>query len=238
MTNHAIAVTTEQHEHHALVCEHRALVKRIAAHLGNRLPSSVQLDDLVQAGMIGLLEANQHYDPSRKANFTTYAGIRIRGAMLDEIRKGDWTPRSLCREIRKISAAIKEIEGQQGSDAEGWQVADKLGIDLEEYHRLLNDVSAHNVLSLDQFSWADEDVAIDENADPLKYLELRRLKDSLAEVISTLPEKEALVITLYYDEELNLREIGQVLDLSESRVSQIRSQAMIRLKARTKGWDI
>ncbi|MGH8511958.1 MAG: sigma-70 family RNA polymerase sigma factor, partial [Gammaproteobacteria bacterium] len=119
------------------------LVKRIAHHLISRLPPSVQIDDLIQAGMIGLLEASRNYDPSQGASFETYAGIRIRGSMLDEIRKGDWAPRSLHRKARQVAKAVQEIEAEQGRDARDSEVAERLGITLDEYYQILHDATAH-----------------------------------------------------------------------------------------------
>lgn len=132
-----------------LVVEHASLVKRIAYHLISRLPSCVQVDDLIQAGMIGLLEAARNYDALQGASFETYAGIRIRGSMLDEIRKGDWTPRSLHRKVREISQAMRTIETEQGRDARDSEVAERLDMTLEEYHQVLQDASSHQIVSFE-----------------------------------------------------------------------------------------
>lgn len=219
----------------ALVVQHAQLVKRIAYHLLSRLPSSVMEDDLVQSGMIGLLEAARKYDPSQGASFETYAGIRIRGSMLDEIRKGDWTPRSVHRKSREVAAAIRELEAENSREATAPEVAEKLNISIEEYNSILNDSSGAQVFSVDQMEVPPD--VIDEDADglattPDNLLQKDDIRTSLAKAIATLPERERLVISLYYKDELNLKEIGQVLDVSESRVSQIRSQAYLRLRAR------
>ncbi len=217
-----------------LVHEHASLVKRIAYHLISRLPACVQVEDLIQSGMIGLLEAAKNYDASQGASFETYAGIRIRGSMLDEIRKGDWTPRSLHRKVREITAAMREIEAEQGRDARDTEVAERLGMELDEYHQVLQDASSHQIVSFENILSKDAEIAEGSGsaiAGPYESLEAQNLKEVLARVISGLPERERLVMSLYYDEELNLRETGEVLGVSESRVCQIHSQAMIRIKA-------
>ena len=224
----------------ALIEQHTVLVKRIAYHLLARLPASVLVDDLIQSGMIGLLEASSNFDHSKGASFETFAGIRIRGAMLDEIRRGDWTPRSVHKNSRMISEAIKVLEAELGRDVTDIEVAEKLELSLNEYHHILNDVSSGKIIGIDDLGVSEDafntnkDNAVDE---PYDQIEQVIFKKTLAECISSLPERESLVLSLYYDEELNLREIGQVLDVSESRVSQIHSQALHRLKARMQSWQ-
>lgn len=223
----------------ALLEQHTVLVKRIAYHLLARLPASVLVDDLIQSGMIGLFEAANNFDNNKGASFETFAGIRIRGAMLDEIRRGDWTPRSVHKNSRMVSEAIKNLEAELGRDVTDTEVAEKLDISINEYHHMLNEVSSGKILGIDDLGVSEDiiDVGNDNHSnDPYADLEQTVFKKSLVECISTLPEREALVLSLYYDEELNLREIGQVLDVSESRVSQIHSQGMHRLKARMQSW--
>lgn len=224
----------------ALLERHTILVKRIAYHLIARLPASVLVDDLIQSGMIGLFEAANNFDNSKGASFETFAGIRIRGAMLDEIRRGDWVPRSVHKNSRMISEAIKSLEAQYGRDVTDIEVAEKLDISINEYHQILNDVSSGKILGIDDLGVSADVIEIAHSHhqdEPYANIEQSFFKKSLAECISSLPEREALVLSLYYDEELNLREIGQVLDVSESRVSQIHSQAMHRLKARMQSWQ-
>lgn len=233
-------VTNPEVQGEDLVSKHAALVKRIAYHLMSRLPPSVQADDLIQAGMIGLLEASRNYDASQGASFETYAGIRIRGAMLDEIRRTDWTPRSVHRKARQVAEAVREIENQFGRDARDIEVAEKLGIDLHEYHRILQDATGCRVFSIDDAGVNGDEtpqpVADAPRNEPLDSLHNQDFKSALAEAISNLPERERLVMAMYYDEELNLREIGEVLGVSESRVCQIHGQALIRLRARMTEW--
>lgn len=221
-----------------LIETHAPLVKKIALHLMARLPASVQLDDLVQAGMIGLLEAAQRYSATRGATFETYAGIRIRGAMVDEIRKGDWVPRSVHRNARRVARAIKAVEDREGREAQDIEVADELGMELSEYHATLSDANSGRLFSLDELNESGElPIEQTETSDnPLDGLTADAFQSNLAAAIEQLPEREKLVLSLYYQEELNLKEIGAVLGVSESRVSQIHSQAALRLRSRLSGW--
>lgn len=223
----------------ALVVQHAALVKRIAYHLMSRLPPSVQVDDLIQAGMIGLLEAARNYDKSQGASFETYAGIRIRGSMLDEIRKGDWAPRSLHRKVRDIARVVQEIEAREGRDARDAEVADALEMSLDDYYRVLQDANGYRVFSFEDLPSGEEGLSESLTGSPRgpgEDVERAHFKEALAEAISGLPERERLVMSLYYNEELNLRETGEVLGVSESRVCQIHAQALIRLRARMSDW--
>ncbi|MGK0444780.1 MAG: RNA polymerase sigma factor for flagellar operon FliA [Bermanella sp.] len=233
--------TGEQNpNYNQLVEEYATLVKRIGHHLKGRLPPSVQLDDLIQSGMIGLIEAARKYEPSKGASFETYAGIRIRGAMLDEIRKGDWAPRSVHRNSRKISEAIRYVESQTGRDAQDHEVAEALEMTLDEYHQHLQDGLGSRLFSfedlLSQPGEREGDLISRDDSGPLEGLQSQHFQQHLAKAIAKLPEREQLVLALYYDEELNLKEIGAVLDVSESRVSQIHSQAALRLRARLSEW--
>ncbi|MFQ5469306.1 MAG: RNA polymerase sigma factor FliA [Gammaproteobacteria bacterium] len=223
-----------------LVMQHAALVKRIAYHIMSRLPPSVQVDDLIQAGMIGLIEASRNYDAGQGASFETYAGIRIRGSMLDEIRKGDWAPRSVHRKARQVAEVVRQIENSTGRDARDHEVARELNMSLDEYHKTLQDASGCRLLSFEDMGITEDAVPSKSSnggiASPFEGVQRDDFKRSLAEAISGLPERERLILTLYYDEELNLREIGSVIGVSESRVSQIHSQALIRLQARLGHW--
>lgn len=219
-----------------LVADYAPLVKRIAYHMLARLPASVQVDDLIQAGMIGLLEASRKFDHSKGASFETYAGIRIRGAMLDDVRKGDWAPRSVHRNTRLVSGAIRAVELRLGRDAKDHEVAAELEMSLEDYYAILNDTAGSKLFSFDDLleSGAPGELGVDE--EPFADLQDVRFRQALADAIDRLPERERLVLSLYYDEEMNLKEIGAVLGVSESRVSQLHSQCAARLRARMTDW--
>ncbi len=239
MNGLAMYVANQQLGQDDLVTRHAPLVKRIAYHLISRLPPSVQADDLIQAGMIGLLEASRNYDPTQGASFETYAGIRIRGSMLDEIRKTDWTPRSVHRKARQVAEAVREIENTHGRDARDNEVAESLGISLDEYHRILQDASGCRMFSFDDpdvVGDAADELASEQQDEPLTNLQNENFQRALAQSISGLPERERMVMSLYYDQEMNLREIGAVLGVSESRVCQIHGQALIRLRSRMVEW--
>lgn len=233
--------TTRQCDNQINVEDYAPLVKRIAYHMMVRMPASVQVDDLIQAGMIGLLEAVQKYDASRGASFETYAGIRIRGAIVDEMRRGDWVPRSVHRNTRMIAQAIRAVEARVGRDAQDAEIAAELDVSLDDYHGMLRDSSTSRLFSYEEtFGNEDSDIDASESSSafvsPMEGVQRDALKQSLARAITQLPERERLVLALYYDEELNLKEIGQVLGVSESRVSQIHSQAAARLRTRLADW--
>jgi RNA polymerase sigma factor for flagellar operon FliA len=222
-----------------LIIKHAPLVKRIAYHLMGRLPETVQVDDLIQAGMIGLLEAGKNYDASQGASFDTYAGIRIRGSMLDEVRRSDWTPRSVHKKSRMVTEAIKELENITGRDAKATEIAQHLGVSLDEYNKILKDSVGCKAFSVEQLTESGDQAFVDAEKDmtqPFDLLGKEHFQQALAQAILRLPERERLVVSLYYEEELNLREIGEILNVSESRVSQISSQAMLRLRSRLADW--
>ncbi len=222
----------------ALVKRHAELVKRIAHHLAARLPSSVDIDDLIQAGVIGLIDAIRHYSDERGASFETYAGIRIRGAMLDELRQTDWAPRSVHRRLREVADVIRRIEQQSGRDARDVDVAERMGISLDEYHAIVQDASRCQVLSMDIGGDSEDETldAVDPASGPLGVLSRNEFHQALTLAIDALPSRERLVLSMYYSDELSLREIGSVLKVSESRVCQIHGQALLRLRARLKVW--
>lgn len=219
-----------------LVEQYAPLVKRIAYHLLGRLPSSVQVEDLMQAGMIGLLEASRKFDFGKGASFETYAGIRIRGAMLDEVRKGDWAPRSVHRNTRMVSDAMRAVEARLGRDAKDHEVAAELDMSLEEYYAILSDTAGSKLFSFDDLLESGAPADVQGGEEPLSGLQDERFRGALIEAIDTLPERERLLLSLYYEEELNLKEIGAVLGVSESRVSQLHSQCAARLRAKLISW--
>jgi RNA polymerase sigma factor for flagellar operon FliA len=188
--------------------------------------------------MLGLLEAIKNYDVSQGASFETYAGIRIRGAMLDELRRADWAPRSVHKKARMVAEAIREIENQVGREARDAEVAERLQMSVTEYQQILQDTVSCKTFSVEELLQGEDSVIDDIHTgyQPEEQLIQENFRQALAKAIAELPERERLVVSLYYDEELNLREIGLVLDVSESRVSQICSQAMLRLRARLADW--
>ncbi|WP_337054209.1 RNA polymerase sigma factor FliA [Pseudoxanthomonas sp. USHLN014] len=222
-----------------IVERHGELVRRIAHHLAARLPASVEIDDLIQAGMLGLIDAARNFQNDQGATFETYASIRIRGAMIDEMRRGDWTPRSVHRNYREMVSAVRQVEQATGRAATAAQVAAVMQIPLDEYHHLVEDAARGQLTSLDAHI-AEHDgearLAGADSATPARAFEQTAFRDALAEAIAGLPEREAMVLSLYYEQELNLREIGAVLSVSESRVCQIHGQAVIRLRARLCEW--
>ena len=224
---------------HQLIEQHGSLVKRIAYHLVARLPHTVEVNDLIQAGMIGLLDASHQYKASQGASFETYAGIRIRGAMLDEIRRNDWAPRSVHRKAREIAEVMHQLEQQLGRSPMDVEVADALEMTLDQYHQQLQDASGHQVFSLDDMTdnqLTDGDSFGSDDVGPAEITENNNFERALAEAIDGLPDRERLLMSLYYNEELNLKEIGEVLGVSESRVSQIHTQTVVRLRSKLRDW--
>lgn len=222
-----------------LVDQYAPLVKKVAQHLQGRLPATVMLDDLIQAGMIGLIEASQKFDGSKGASFETYASIRIRGAMLDEVRRYDWAPRSVHRNSRRVSEAIKTIEFRTGRDAKDSEIAEEMGVSLTEYNHYVQDTAGTKLFSFDEITGNEDssfEVPDEDASEPDEAAEGNAFQKALAGAIANLPEKEQMVLALYYTEGLNLKEIGSVLNVSESRVSQIHSQAALRLRSRLSEW--
>jgi RNA polymerase sigma factor FliA len=218
-----------------LIESHAPMVKRIAHHLMARLPASVQVDDLIQAGLIGLLDAGKHYDPTQGAQFDTYATIRIRGAMLDEVRRSDWIPKSVHKKNRDVAAAIHAIESRTGRDAKDIEVAMELDLTLDEYYKILSDTNTAKLLNLNDLDIDDVGslgVFEDHKTNLLSDLIDQETQKKLSEEVLKLPERERMVMALYYDTEMNLKEVGKLMDVSESRVSQLLSQAQHRLKSR------
>ncbi|MCK4864691.1 MAG: RNA polymerase sigma factor FliA [Gammaproteobacteria bacterium] len=216
-----------------LIEEHSGLVNRIAYHLAARLPASVVVDDLIQVGMIGLLDASQHYDASQGAAFTTYATIRIRGAMLDELRRNDWAPKSVHKKHRDLMKVVSVIETKTGREAKPKAVAAEMGITLDEYFELIQETNTCRIINFVDLGVEDDSIGDTSNVSPLNPVEgmqKQQFREQLVAAINILPKREKLIVSLYYDEELNLREIGEVLDVSESRISQLLSQAHLRMR--------
>ena len=227
-----------------LIVAYAPLVKYVAGRLGSGLPAHVDEGDLVSYGLLGLIGAIERYDPERDIKFETYAIARIKGAIIDELRALDWVPRSVRSRAREIERAIAELEARLGHAPTDEEIAGKIGISVEELEESLTDISRSSIAALDEL-WSvsgegDQISLLDtiedpSGARPADALDETELKEIVADAISRLPEREKLVITLYYYEELTLREIGEVLGVTESRVSQLHTKAILRLKSRLSG---
>jgi RNA polymerase sigma factor for flagellar operon FliA len=230
-----------------LVLEYAPLIKYIAQKIAARLPANIELDDLISSGVIGLIDAIEKYDASRDNKFKTYAEFRIRGAILDELRAQDWVPRSVREKAKLLEKVYSRIEQRVGRQATDEEVCSELNITQEEYHDLLNQVRSVSLLSFDDissFSKADKrslhgyGESGQRSPTPFNEVNVAHIKKLIAEAIHDLPEKQRLVLSLYYYEDLNLKEIGRVLDVTESRVSQLHTQAILRLKGKLRThWD-
>jgi RNA polymerase sigma factor for flagellar operon FliA len=217
------------------------LVKRIAYHFMARLPASVHVDDLIQAGLMGLLDAAKNFDDTQGAQFETYAIQRIRGSMLDELRQADWLPRNVRKNLRRIETTISSLEQRLGRAPKEPELAEALGVPLDEYQHMLLESRGYQLLHYEDFQESEDsdffDVFLSANQHgPLDALEDERFRRALVQAISLLPEREKIVMGLYYEQEMNLKEIGQVLGVSESRVCQLHSQAVARLRSKLKSY--
>lgn len=220
-----------------LIEAHLPLVKFQALRLHSRLPSHVELNDLIHYGILGLIDAVDKFDVNRGVKFKTYAELRVRGAILDGLRELDWVPRSYRKRQRELEAAFRKLEGELGRSATDDEVAAELNLPLEEYHALLENLKG---ITLGSFEPVDPDseesqihyVPDREENSPTYIVEKQQVSDILADAIDQLPDKERLVLSLYYFEGLTMKEVGKVLDITESRVSQLHSKAVLRLRAR------
>ena len=227
-----------------LLEQHMPMVKRLAHHMKAKLPPSVEVDDLVQAGMMGLLDAINRYEETHGAQFETYAVLRIRGAMLDELRNNDWMPRSTRQNMRKVEQAMNTLQQQLGRPPSESEVAKSLKLSLADYQEMLGDSGGHQLVYYEDFHDSEDgnDSFLDryavEEDDPLKALLDTDFRQAVIDAIDALPPREKMLMGLYYEEELNLKEIGAVMGVSESRVSQLHTQAVARLRAylREQAW--
>ncbi|MBE0403417.1 RNA polymerase sigma factor FliA [Halomonas citrativorans] len=216
-----------------LFTQYMPLVRRHALTLQVRLPASIELDDLIQAGTVGLLEALGRFDAAHGASFATFASQRIRGAMVDELRTRDWLPRSVRRAARAVDDAVRRLEQQLGRSPEESEIALALEMPLGDYQQLLNDTNSGQLLPFEELvADGGEPVSFDVSNLPFEKLLDEQQRQTLIAAIEALPEREKLLMALYYQEELNLKEVGAVLGVTESRVSQLHSQAISRLRAR------
>jgi RNA polymerase sigma factor FliA len=220
-----------------LLEQHAPLVKKLAHHMKAKLPANVEVDDLVQAGMMGLLDAVNRYEENHGAQFETYATLRIRGAMLDELRSSDWLPRGVRQNMRKIEFAMSSLQQLLGHSPSESEVAKFLKLSLVDYQEMLNEGGGHQLLYYEDFHDVDgnehflDRYSIDEDSDPLQTIMNSDFRQSLVDAINRLPEREKVLMGLYYEQELNLKEIGAVMGVSESRVCQLHSQAVSRLRS-------
>lgn len=223
-----------------LILEYAPLIKFIAQKIAIRLPPNIEVDDLISSGVIGLMDAIEKYDPTRDNTFKTYAEFRIRGAILDELRAQDWVPRSVRDKAKLLDRTTVKLEAQMGRTPEDTEIATALGMTLEEFHDLVNQVRPVSLLSIDDqqtFSNVDKKSIINllescKLSNPLNQLNVKTAKDVITKAIEELPEKQRLVLSLYYYEDLNLKEIGKILRVTESRVSQLHAQAVSRLRGK------
>lgn len=222
----------QAHNLDGVVEEFLPLVKRIALFWSARLPPTIELDDLIQVGLLGLIQASETYDASQGASFATYASIRVKGAMLDEVRRNDWVPRSLQQKMKQVTQAIRTAQSRTGQAAKDRDIAQEMGVSLEEYQKVATELTWIRMSSLDE----REQEAPDASPTPVAAIEKAGFQQSLTEAIGSLPEKEQLMMSLYYVEELNLKEIGEIMGVSESRVSQIHGQSLARLRVRLTDW--
>lgn len=224
-----------------LILHYLYLVKYIAGRLFINYKNAVEYDDLVSYGIFGLIDAIDKYDFSRGVKFDTYANIRIRGAIIDYLREIDWIPRSARQKAKEIENAYDEVEAEKGESATDVEIADKLKITLAEFHKRVQSISSYTVISLDEYLEQNREINLssgDLTAIPESRIEKKEFKNILADIIDDLPEKESRIITLYYFEELTYKEIGSILQISESRVSQLHTKAIIKLKNKLKGYFI
>jgi RNA polymerase sigma factor FliA len=218
------------------------LVRRLAHQMIAKLPANVEIDDLIQAGMIGLHDAMGRFDAAQGVQFETFATQRIRGAMLDELRSGDWMSRGDRKQQRQIEAAIRKLEQQQGRAPAERDIAAEMGLSLAEYQEMLTKVRGIQLVHLEDMTGSDGDDdyldrhVADESSDPLAMLNDRRMREALVAAIKLLPEREQYVMSMYYEHDMNLKEIAAVLKVTESRVCQLHSQSIARLRAKLRAW--
>jgi RNA polymerase sigma factor for flagellar operon FliA len=220
--------------------DYAPLVRRMAHHLAAKLPSSVQIDDIIQAGLIGLMDAANRFEAAQGNQFETYAVQRIRGAMLDELRQNDWLPRSMRKSLRQIESAVHKLEQRFGRPPSETELAQEMNLSLPDYQSMLQDARGYQLIHFGDFAGDDDDYlernVPDNRADPLERLHDDKFRAALVKAIEALPEREKLLMGLYYEQDMNFREIAAVMDVSESRVCQLHSQAVARLRGRLKDW--
>lgn len=234
---------TANSTHDQLVAQYAPMVRRVANQLAARLPASVDVDDLIQAGMIGLLDSIERFEAGHGAQFETFATQRVRGAMLDELRGADWVPRSVRKKQREVETAVSRLESKLLRAPTDSEIAAQMGLNLEQYHEVLSESRGAQLVYVDEFNDDDEGSerflnqhVKEESTGPMQMLRDERFRADLVRQIDSLPEREKLMMSLYYEQELNLKEIGAVMGVSESRVCQLHGQAIARLRANLTDW--
>ena len=236
-----IEITTENREE--VILQYSPMIKYVANRIAMRLPPHIEVDDLISVGVLGLMDAISKYDPGRGAKFKTYAEFRVRGAILDELRSMDWVPRSIRQKASQVDKVVQGLQAKLRRTPEDEEVAQEMGLSLDQFHETLNETISIPLFSLEDLGIAKESgdqqslldcLAGKADADPQTQVRLVELKEIIAKAIDALPEKERLMVSLYYYEELTMKEIGAVLDITESRVSQIHSKAVYRLRTKLK----
>ncbi|MBW1739619.1 MAG: FliA/WhiG family RNA polymerase sigma factor [Deltaproteobacteria bacterium] len=237
--------TMDEAERGALIAKYAPLVKFLASRMAIRLPPSVSIDDLISAGIMGLLDAIEKFDARKEVQFKTYAEFRIKGAILDELRSMDWIPRSVRKKVHEVERAIMAVERKLGRPADDSEIAAQMGIDLGTYYEMLDKARGVELLSLDKCIGSHKDNSESKKSyeslirgdhDPGDFVMGRELKQVIANGIKALSKKEQMVVSLYYYNELTLREIGEVMGLTESRISQLHTQAIIKLRTKLKSY--
>ncbi|MBF0274822.1 MAG: FliA/WhiG family RNA polymerase sigma factor [Nitrospinae bacterium] len=228
-------------ERNKLIVEHAQLVKYAALRIIVRVPPNIQLDELISAGTMGLIDAIDKFDESKDVQFKTYAEFRIRGAILDELRALDWVPRTVRQKATLVSKTYAKLERELNRPVEDEEMAEELDITVDEFYKMLRDAAGISIVNFEDLGGSDKDgddrdiydcLADTNSNDPETEIKLKQIREIIAETIDTLPEKEKILISLYYYEELNMKEIGEVMGITESRVSQLHSKAALRLRAR------
>lgn len=236
-----IEITPENREE--VIKRYSPMIKYVANRIAMRLPPHIEVDDLISVGVLGLMDAISKYDSTRGAKFKTYAEFRVRGAILDELRSLDWVPRSIRQKASQVDKVVQELQAKLSRSPEDEEVAKEMGLNLDQFHDTLNETKSMPVFSLEDLGLAKDSgeqqslldcLAGKADADPQTQIRLVELKEIIAKAIDGLPEKERLMVSLYYYEELTMKEIGAVLEITESRVSQIHSKAVYRLRTKLK----
>ena len=236
-----IEITTENREE--VIKRYSPMIKYVANRIAMRLPPHIEVDDLISVGVLGLMDAISKYDSSRGAKFKTYAEFRVRGAILDELRAMDWVPRSIRQKASNVDKVVQTLQAKLSRSPEDEEVAKEMGLTLDQFHDTLNETKSIPIFSLEDLGIAKESgeqqslldcLAGKADADPQTQIRLIELKEIIAKAIDALPEKERLMVSLYYYEELTMKEIGAVLEITESRISQIHSKAVYRLRTKLK----